>query len=264
MRAKVSFVGAGPGAPDLLTFRGARVISEANLVIFAGSLVDPELVAMHAAVGAEVVDSSGLTLENVGDLYLRARAEDLIVARVHSGDPSLYGAIHEQIVYLDDLGIPWEIVPGVSSLSASAAALGCELTVPAVSQSVVLTRMPGKTSLPDNESVRGLAAHGTTMALFLSCARARRMQEELLAGGYPSDTQCAVVYRASWPDELVFRCELSDLAETIRSARIHKTALVLVGPALAGRRAARSNLYDPRFGHEFRRPDAWKASHGRA
>ncbi len=261
MRTKVFFVGAGPGAADLLTFRGADAIAAADLVIFAGSLVNPEI-AERARTGAEILDSSSLTLEDVCALYRRARDEDLVVARVHSGDPTIYGAIHEQIACLDELGIPWEIVPGVSSLAAAAAAAGCELTVPGVAQSVVLTRLAGRTPMPAGESVSAFAAHGTTMALFLSCARARAMQAELLAGGYDADTACVIAYRASWPDEVLLRCELKDLAATLRGARIHKTALVLVGPALATKAGTRSNLYDPSFGHEFRRPRSWKVANG--
>ncbi len=264
MIGRVLFVGAGPGAADLLTFRGARAIAAADIVVFAGSLVNPEVVAEHARPEAEIVDSSLLTLERVSAIYRRARDEHLVVARVHSGDPTIYGAIHEQIACLDELGLGWEIVPGVSSLAAAAAAARSELTVPELAQSVVLTRLPGRTPMPESESVRAFAAHGTTMALFLSCARAGVMQDELLDGGYPPATPCVVAYRASWPDELVLRCPLKDLAATVRAARIHKTALVLVGPALAAKETMRSNLYDPAFGHEFRRPHSWKVAHGEA
>ena len=256
---KVFFVGAGPGAPDLLTLRAAAVIAAADMVIYAGSLVN-EAVLAHARAGAEIVDSSRLTLEEQKALYARALSERLVVARLHSGDPSIYGAIGEQISCLDDIGIGWDIVPGVSSLGAASAAAGCELTVPGVAQSVVLTRLAGRTPVPERESVRSFAAHGATMALFLSCARATVMQRELLAGGYAPETPCAVVQRASWPDEVVLRCRLKDLASSIRRARIHKTALVLVGNALAAA-GRRSNLYNPSFGHEYRRPDAWKKRH---
>ena len=250
--AKVFFVGAGPGAADLLTFRGAAAIAQADIVIFAGSLVDKAL-ADHARADAEIVDSSTLTLEDMHRIYQRALDERLVVARLHSGDPALYGAIGEQIACLDELGIDWEIIPGVSSLAAAAAALGCELTVPGKVQSVVVTRLPGRTPVPTRESVRSFAAHRATMALFLSCARAALMQRELLAGGYPQDTPCGVVHRASWPDQTVLRCELGDLASSLQAARIHRSGLVLVGEALR-RPAARSKLYDPAFGHRFRRP----------
>jgi len=249
-RGKVWFVGAGPGAADLLTLRGARVIAEADVVIWAGSLVHPD-VAARARPGAEVIDSSRLTLEQVCAIYGRAAAGGLQVARVHSGDPTLYSAIGEQITACEARGLAWEIVPGVSSLGAAGAAVGRELTAPEVAQSVILTRLAGATPVPAGEEVRALARHGATMALFLSAKRGRRLQEELLAGGYPPDTPCAVVYRATWPDEEVHRCRLAELARTLREAQLHKHTLILVGPAL-GATGARSRLYDPGFSHEFR------------
>jgi precorrin-4/cobalt-precorrin-4 C11-methyltransferase len=255
-RPKVFFVGAGPGAADLLTFRGAAAIAAADVVVWAASLVHPD-VLRHARPGAETIDSSALTLEEVVRVYDRAVADDAVVARVHSGDPTLYGAIQEQIAACDARGLPWEIVPGVSSLAAAAARVGRELTIPGVAQSVVITRLPTRTasSMPAREQVRELARFGTSMALFLSCSRPRALQAELQAGGYPPDTPCAVVYRATWPDEQVLRCRLADLARELRAARIHKQALVLVGPALADD-GARSNLYHPAFSHEFRRAGA--------
>src|SRR6266542_1196179 len=258
-RPKVWFVGAGPGAADLLTFRGAAAIAAADVVIWAGSLVSPD-VLVHARPDAAALDSSALTLEEVAAVYDRAAAERLVVARVHSGDPTLYGAIQEQIAECDRRGLPWEIVPGVSSLAAAAAAVGHELTVPGVAQSVVLTRLATRTSnsMPAHEQVRELARSQTTMALFLSCSRPRALQAELEAGGYPPETPCAVVYRASWPDEVVIRCPLGSLAERLRAVHIHKQALVLVGPALADTdgEGRRSNLYHPAFSHEFRRAEA--------
>jgi precorrin-4/cobalt-precorrin-4 C11-methyltransferase len=255
-RPKVWFVGAGPGAADLLTFRGAAAIAAADVVIWAASLVSPDVLA-HASTRAELIDSSTRTLERVTPVYDRAVADRLVVARVHSGDPTLYGAIQEQIAECDRRGLPWEIVPGVSSLGAAAATVGRELTIPGVAQSVVLTRLATRTSssMPPRERVRELARAQTTMALFLSCSRPRALQAELEAGGYPRETPCAVVYRATWPDEVVIRCPLRDLAERLRSARIHKQALVLVGPALSGEagEGRRSNLYHPAFSHEFRR-----------
>lgn len=249
-RGKVWLVGAGPGAADLLTLRGARVIADADVVIWAASLVHPDVVA-GARPDAEVLDSSRLTLEEICAVYDRAADEGLQVARVHSGDPALYGAIGEQIEALQTRGLAWEIVPGVSSLGAAAAAIGRELTVPGVAQSVILTRLPTATPMPPGEEVRALARHGTTMALFLSAKRGRKLQEELLAGGYPPDTPCAVVYRATWPDEAVHRCRLDELARTLRDARLHKHTLILVGPALDAE-GRRSHLYAPDFGHEFR------------
>ena len=261
-RPKAWFVGAGPGAADLLTFRAAAAIAAADVVVWAGSLVDPG-VLVHARPDAEVLDSSDRTLEEVPAVYRRAVAERLVVARVHSGDPTLYGAVQEQLAACERLGLAWEIVPGVSAMAAAAAVVGRELTIPGVAQSVIVTRMATRTSssMPPRERVRELARHGATMALFLSCSRPRALQEELEAGGYRRDTPCAVVYRATWPEELVIRCTLGELAGRVRAARIHKQALVLVGPALADD-GARSNLYHPRFSHEFRRAAA--TSGGRA
>lgn len=262
MSGKVFFVGAGPGAADLITFRGASAIASADVVVWAASLVNEEIVAAHARPGAEIHDSSVLTLEDILRIYDRARDERLLVARIHSGDPALYGAIQEQIDHCDEIGLSWEIVPGVSSLAAAAAAVGRELTVPEVAQSVVLTRIGGRTStMPAGESVRSFATHGTTMALFLSAGRSRQVQRELLEGGYPPETPCAIVYRASWPDEAVIRCTVGKLASKLGKARIHKTALILVGPAL-GATGSRSDLYSPEFGHEFRKPAS--RSHARA
>jgi precorrin-4/cobalt-precorrin-4 C11-methyltransferase len=251
---KVWFVGAGPGAADLLTLRGARVIAEADVVIWAASLVMAEAVA-HARADAQVLDSSRLTLEEVDAVYDRAAEEGRRVARVHSGDPALWGAVGEQIERCDARGLAWEIVPGVSALSAAAAAIGRELTVPEVAQSVIMTRMPTATPMPDGETVRGFAAHGTTMALFLSAKRGKRLQSELLAGGYAPSTPCAIVYKATWPDEAVYRCRLDELAATLRDARLTKHTLILVGDALTAS-GTRSHLYSPAFAHEFRNPKA--------
>lgn len=259
--AKVWFVGAGPGAADLLTFRGAEAIAAADVVVWAASLVNAEVLA-HARPNAEIVDSSRLALEQVLALYERARDEGLVVARLQSGDPAFYGAMQEQIDACERLGLDWEIVPGVSSLGAAAAALGRELTIPEVAQSVILTRLASRTPMPAGESVRAFAAHRTTLALFLSAARPRELQQELLAGGYPPETPCAIAYRVSWPDELVIRCRLDELAERIRQAKIHKTTLVLVGGALAAS-GTRSHLYHPNFAHEFRNRKT-EAAGGRA
>lgn len=248
---KVWFVGAGPGATDLITLRGARVLAAADVIVWAASLVMAATVTDHARGDAELLDSSGMTLEGMGVVYDRAAAEGLTVARVHSGDPSLWGAVGEQIEQCDARGLDWEIVPGVSSLGAAAAVLGRELTVPEVAQSVILTRLATATPMPPGEDVRAFAAHGTTMALFLSAKRGRRLQAELLAGGYPPDTPCAVVYKATWPDEVVYRCRLEELAATLRDARLIRHTLVLVGPALAAG-GTRSHLYTPDFAHAFR------------
>ena len=252
---KVTFVGAGPGAPDLLTLRAAAAIGAADVVIWASSLVDPG-VLRHARADAEIVDSALLPLEGVLPYYQRARTgQGLRIARVHSGDPALWGAIQEQLDRCRELGLETEIVPGVSSFTAAAASIGRELTIPEVAQSVILTRLGGgKTPMPPGEEVAELARHGTTMALFLSAARSGQLQDELLAGGYPPGTPCVIAYRVSWPDELVVRCELAELAATMKAHRLWKHTLVLAGPALAAG-GTRSHLYHPGHFHEYRRAD---------
>lgn len=251
-RATVYIVGAGPGAADLLTIRAARAIAAADVVVWARSLVMEEAVTEHARHGAEVVESTDLTLEQVLAIYDRAKAEDLVVARVHSGDPSIYGATQEQIRHLQERGLPYEIVPGVSSVSAAAAALGRELTIPETSQSLILTRRGIRTPMPPGERVEDFARHGTTMALFLSISRPRELQRELIEGGYPPDSTCVVAYRVSWPDEHLFTCRLDELGDRVRRERITRQALVLVGPGLTDA-GTRSHLYDPEYGHRFRR-----------
>ncbi|HEU5157815.1 MAG TPA: precorrin-4 C(11)-methyltransferase [Streptosporangiaceae bacterium] len=251
---KVSFVGAGPGAADLLTFRAARAIAAADIVIWAASLVHQD-VLHHAREDAEIVDSARLPMEDVVAYYERAAAEGLTVARVHSGDPALWGALQEQLDRCKELGLATEVVPGVSSFSAVAAAAERELTIPEVAQSVILTRLGGgKTPMPPGEEVVEFAKHGTTMALFLSAARSRRLQDELIAGGYPPGTPCIVAYQCTWPDELIVRCELAELADTIKAHRLWKHTLVLVGPALAAG-GTRSHLYHPGHFHGFRRAE---------
>jgi precorrin-4/cobalt-precorrin-4 C11-methyltransferase len=249
--SKVWFIGAGPGAPDLLTIRGAKLIEEADVVVWARSLVH-EGVLEHAHPDAEIVESTTIPLEGVRELYERAVLEDLKIARVHSGDPSLWGAVLEQIEMCEKIELDWEIIPGVSSLGAAAASIGRELTVPEISQSVILTRRASRTPMPEGEDIKSFAAHGTTMAIFLSAGRPRLLQEELLEGGYTPDTPCAVVYKASWPDELIIECPLSELADRVREAGFTRQALVFVGPGLrAG--GTRSHLYHPEFSHSFRK-----------
>jgi precorrin-4 C11-methyltransferase len=259
---KVYFIGAGPGDPELLTLKGRRLIGEADVVIYADSLVHPGICAF-ARPDAEVLGSSGLTLEEVWDRVRTACEAGQVVARVHSGDPSLYGALHEQLVRLDAASIPYEIVPGVSSAFAAAAALGTELTVPEVAQTVIFTRRPSRTTRPANEELQALARHGVTLVIFLSVASMRAVVADLLAGGYAPDTPVAVVYRVTWEDERVLRGTLVDIATQVRAAKIAKQALILVGPAvdpLLHERAAdrRSHLYSGDFSHLFRqaRPPA--------
>jgi precorrin-4/cobalt-precorrin-4 C11-methyltransferase len=251
---RVFFVGAGPGAPDLLTLRGAQAIAAADVVIWASSLVHPDVLT-HAQKSAEIVDSAKLPMESVLPYYERAAQQELIVARVHSGDPSLWGAIQEQLDQCTAMGLDTEIVPGVSSFTAVAARIGRELTIPQVAQSVILTRLGGgKTPMPPGEQVAEFARHQTTMALFLSAARSGQLQDELLAGGYPPDTPCVVAYQVTWPDELIEHCALSDLAATIKERKLWKHTLVLVGPGLAAG-GSRSHLYHPGHFHGFRKAD---------
>lgn len=251
----MSFVGAGPGAADLITLRGARRIAEADVVVWAASLVSAECVTEHARSGAELVDSSRLTHEQVLTLYRRAAERELRVARVHSGDPSLWGAVQEQYDAAEELGLEVEIVPGVSAFAAAAAVVGRELTVPEVAQSVILCRLEGgKTPMPPGERVRELARHGTTMAIFLSAARTSALVDELRAGGYPDDTPVVVAHRVSWPDELTFRCRLDEMAARCREHKLWRHTLFLVGPALDAR-GTRSHLYHAGHFHTFRKPD---------
>ena len=261
----ISFVGAGPGAPDLITLRGRDRLAAADVVVWASSLV-PEAILAHAGPGAAVHDSAGMTLEDVLDVYASA-GPDAAVVRLHSGDPSIYGAIGEQIDWCVANERDFEIVPGVSSLAAAAAAVGQELTQPGVAQSVVLTRLAGRTaaSMPPGESVAAFAAHGATMAVFLSAARPVELGEELLAAGsgYSSETPAAIVVRASWPDERVVRTTVGGLAADLAALGARTTVLVLVGPALAGAGDRRSHLYSPGFAHMFRRRSAPGTTTGR-
>ncbi|MBW3084981.1 Cobalt-precorrin-4 C(11)-methyltransferase [Austwickia sp. TVS 96-490-7B] len=255
-RGKVVFVGAGPGAADLITVRGAATIAHADIVIWASSLVHPGIIA-EARDDALVIDSATASLEDLEPLLIRARDEGLLVARVHTGDPSIYGATAEQRDQCDALGLDHETIPGISAFSATAAVTDVEITVPEVSQSFVLTRLEGgRTPMPPRERVREFARHGTTMALYLSAARNKVLQEELLAGGYPPDTPCIVGYRVTWEDELILRCPLSELSSTMREHKLWKHTIVMIGPALAeGPITARSHLYHPGFRHEYRAAD---------
>ncbi|AXI79985.1 precorrin-4 C(11)-methyltransferase [Peterkaempfera bronchialis] len=251
---KVTFVGAGPGAADLLTFRAARAIAEADVVVWAASLVQEEVLA-HAREGARVLDSSLVPMEDVLAVYEQAARDGLRVARIHSGDPSLWGAVQEQLERCRALGLETEIVPGVSSFSAVAAIVQRELTVPEVAQSVILTRLGGgKTPMPPGEEVREFARHGTTMAVFLSAARSGQLAAELLAGGYAEETPVVVAHQATWPEELVLHCTVGTLEATVKAHRLWKHTLFLVGPAL-GAEGTRSHLYHPGHFHTFRKAD---------
>ncbi|HWC39436.1 MAG TPA: precorrin-4 C(11)-methyltransferase [Acidimicrobiales bacterium] len=260
----ISFVGAGPGAADLITVRGAERLGRADVVVWASSLV-PDALLAHARPDAVVHDSAAMTLEDVLAVY-SAHPHGSVV-RLHSGDPSVYGAIQEQIEWCVDNERDFEIVPGVSSLGAAAAAVQRELTVPKLAQSVVMTRLAGRTaaSMPARESVAAFAAHGATMAVFLSGARPRQLQDELLGAGssYEADTPAVIVVRASWPDETVVPTTVGRLADDLVATGARTTVLVLVGPALGAGSAARSQLYSPGFAHQFRRRSAPGSTVGR-
>lgn len=246
----IHFVGAGPGAPDLITLRGAKLLQEADIIIYAGSLVNPVLLE-NARADCSIHNSALLTLEEVLDLMQKGVSQGKHIVRLHSGDPCLFGAIREQMDALDVLGIPYDDTPGVSSFCGAAAALGAEYTLPGVSQSVIITRMPGRTPVPDAERVSSLAAHGATMVLFLSSGMLEELEGELLQGAYTKDTPAALVYKASWPEEIVLRCTVGTLAESGKRAGITKTALVLVGNFL-GSDYERSRLYAPDFTTGYR------------
>lgn len=247
----VYFVGAGSGAADLITVRGKGLLETADVIIYAGSLVNPALLD-YAKPGCDIHDSAKMTLEQVMDVTLAAEGKGLLVVRLHTGDPCLYGAIREQMDVLVAHGVEYTVVPGVSSFCGAAAALQAEYTLPEVSQTVIITRMAGRTPVPERENIRTLASHGSTMVIFLSTGLIPQLVEELLAGGvYTESTPAALVYKATWPDEKVMRCTLGTLAQTAQENNITKTALITVGDFLAGD-YARSKLYDPTFTTEFR------------
>ena len=249
----VHFVGAGSGAVDLITVRGARLLSEADVIIYAGSLVNPALLA-YAKPECEIHDSARLTLEQVIAIIREAEAAGKTTVRLHTGDSSIYGAVREQFDALEALGIEYDVCPGVSAFCGAAAALKAEYTLPEVSQSVIITRASGRTPVPDRESVRSFAEHGATMVLFLSTSLAENAQRELLEGGYAPETPAAVVYKATWPEQRVFRCTVGTLADTVRENGLTKTSLIVVGDCL-GAGYARSRLYDPGFTTEYRQAE---------
>ena len=247
----VHFVGAGPGAPDLITLRGAELLKEADVVIYAGSLVNPALLD-YTKPGCEIHNSAEMTLEQVLEVVKAAEAAGKTTVRLHTGDPSIYGAVREQMDALDKLGIPWDDTPGVSSFCGAAAALGAEFTLPGVSQSVIITRMAGRTPVPERESLEQMAQHGASMAVFLSAGLLEAVQASLLRGAYTADTPAAIVYKATWPEERIIRCTAGTLAAAGAEAGIRKTAMILVGGFLSGS-YERSKLYDPAFTTEYRR-----------
>lgn len=246
----VHFVGAGPGAVDLITVRGRELLEKADVIIYAGSLVNPELLS-YAKPDCEIHDSAYMHLEEVISVIKQTEKAGRMTVRLHTGDPSIYGAIREQMDLLKEAGIEYDVCPGVSSFFGAAASLGCEYTLPDISQSVIITRMAGRTPVPERESVRSFAAHRATMILFLSVGKIEEVVTELIAGGYPKETLAAVVYKATWPEEKIVRASLSGLAQAVKEAGITKTALIVVGNVL-GDDYALSKLYDKHFSTEFR------------
>ena len=246
----VHIVGAGCGAPDLITLRGKRLLEEADVIIYAGSLVNKVLLD-YAKEGCEIHDSAKMTLEETVAVMDAAEKAGKTTVRLHTGDPSLYGAIGEQMRELNRLGIDYDITPGVSSFAGAAAALKTEYTLPDVSQTVIISRAAGRTPVPDKESLSALASHGATMVLFLSAGLLDKVTEELTAGGYSLDTPAAIVYKASWDDEKVCRCTVGTLKQTAEENGITKTALITVGQFLESE-FTRSKLYDPGFSTEYR------------
>ena len=247
----VHFVGAGSGAADLITVRGAKLLGEADVVIYAGSLVNPALLD-YTREGCEIHDSAKLTLEEVIALIEKAEAEGKTTVRLHTGDSSIYGAVREQFDELEKRDIVYDVCPGVSAFCGAASALRAEYTLPDVSQTVIITRMEGRTPVPEKEKLASLASHGATMVIFLSIGLIDKVQEALLQGAYTSATPAAVVYKASWPEQKIVRCTVGTLAESTRRNGITKTALIVVGDFL-GTRYERSKLYDPAFTTEFRK-----------
>ena len=248
----IHFVGAGCGAPDLITVRGMNLLKEADVIIYAGSLVNPQLLDYKKA-SCEVCNSAVMTLEEVLEVMLRAEAEGKTTVRLHTGDPCLYGAIREQMDVLEEKKIAYDYCPGVSSFCGAASALNLEYTLPDVSQSVVITRMAGRTPVPEKEEISTFAAHHATMVIFLSTGMLEQLSERLMAGGYEADTPAAIVYKATWEDEAAFVCTVSTLAETAGRNQITKTALIIVGDVVEHSRYQRSELYNPAFTTKFRK-----------
>lgn len=246
----VHFVGAGSGAVDLITVRGAKLLEQADVIIYAGSLVNPELLN-YAKPDCQIHNSAKMTLEQVIEVIRQAEQEKKITVRLHTGDSSIYGAVREQFDELDKLGISYDVCPGVSSFCGAAAALKAEYTLPDVSQTVIITRTAGRTPVPEGQSIRELAAHRATMVLFLSTSLTEKLQKDLLDGGYPGNTPVAVVYKATWPEQKIFRCTVESLHKTVTENGLTKTSLIIVGDCM-GDTYMRSLLYDPGFTTEFR------------
>lgn len=251
MTPHVFFIGAGPGNPELLTIKAKSIIEQADVIIYADSLINPNI-CTFAKEGAEIYRSASMTLEQITDIIVKAVKRNKVVARLQSGDASIYGTIQEQMSALNEKGIEYEIIPGVSSLFAASAALKAELTVPEITQTVIITRMEGRTSVPRLESLQSLAKHKCTLAIFLSASLIEKVVDSLIKGGYQSDTPAALVYKASWEDEAIVQAPLKDLVSQVKKKSINNHALILVGSFLDARsKQRRSKLYYGDFKHEF-------------
>lgn len=248
---RIHFVGAGPGAKDLITVRGQKAIEKADVIIYAGSLVNPELLEYNK--NATIYNSALMTLEEVIEVMKEADEKRKDLVRLHTGDPSIYGAVREQMDELDKLGINYDSIPGVSACFGAASSLNLEYTLPDVSQSLIITRMEGKTLVPKLESIESFAAHKATMAIYLSTSMLKELQERLIDGGYEIDTPAAIVYKATWPDEKKFICSVGELEKTARDNQIKKTALILVGDVIGTAQYSKSRLYAADFSTEFRK-----------
>lgn len=248
----VHIVGAGPGAPDLITVRGKELLEKADVIIYAGSLVNPALLD-YKKPDCAVYDSAKMTLEEVIEVVVQAELNGKMTVRLHTGDPCIYGAIREQMDELDHRGISYEICPGVSSFCGAASAMKMEYTLPEVTQSVIITRMAGRTPVPERESIASFAAHGATMVIFLSTGMLKELSKELIRGGYSPETPAAICYKATWPEEKTVVCTVSTMEECAQREQIRKTALILVGDAVSQSNYSRSLLYDPSFTTEFRK-----------
>lgn len=247
----IHFVGAGSGAEDLITVRGSRLLGEADVIIYAGSLVNPGLLN-YKKEGCCVYDSAKMTLEEVIAVMKEAEAKGMTTVRLHTGDPCVYGAIREQMDLLDEAGITYDYCPGVSAFCGAASALNLEYTLPGISQTVIITRMAGRTPVPEREEIAKLAAHGSTMVIFLSTGMLEKLSERLIAGGYTENTPAAIVYKATWPDERSYTCTVGTLAQCAKENNVTKTALIIVGDTVAQAGYNRSELYHPAFTTEFR------------
>lgn len=247
----VFFVGAGTGAADLITVRGIHLLQKADVIIYAGSLVNPQLLE-YAKESCEIYNSAKLTLDEVVEIMYQAEQKKQMIVRLHTGDPSIYGAVREQMDALDALGISYESCPGVSACFGAAASLNLEYTLPDISQSLIITRMEGKTKVPPKESIESFAAHQTSMAIYLSTGLLKELSSQLIAGGYKKETPAAIVYKATWPEEEAYICTIETLEETAKEHGITKTALVLVGEVLTHQQYQKSRLYAPDFSTEFR------------